>query len=100
MWWAWPSLAFLPCSITTPRGPTLFRSVGRGREFGFWCVNMITMMVIRLCHATHHLLLSSHDAWDSRGSIGMCALHTSHSPLARIRPFAGYQSHQLEGATA
>ena len=25
MWWAWPSLAFLPCTITTPRGPKPFR---------------------------------------------------------------------------
>ena len=99
MWWAWPSLAFLPCSITTPRGPTLFWSVGR--EFGLWCKHdNHDGHRIRLCHATHHLLLSSHDAWDSRGSIGMCALHTSHSPLAQIRPFAGYQSHQLEGAAA
>ena len=24
MWWAWPSLAFLPCTITTPRGPKPF----------------------------------------------------------------------------
>ena len=70
MWWAWPSLAFLPCSITTPRGPTLFRSVGLcGREFGLWC-KMITMMVIRLYHATLHLLLSSNEAWDSKGKHG------------------------------
>ena len=25
MWWAWPSLAFLPCTITTPRCPKPFR---------------------------------------------------------------------------
>ena len=25
MWWAWPSLALLPCTITTPRGPKPFR---------------------------------------------------------------------------
>ena len=24
MWWTWPSLAFLPCTITTPRGPKPF----------------------------------------------------------------------------
>ena len=89
MWWAWPSLAFLPCSITTPRGPTLFRSVGlRGREFGLWCKHDYhDGMVIRLCHAAHHLLLSFREAWDSSGSMGMGALHTSHKPPARIRPY-------------
>ena len=36
----------------------------------------------------------------ARGSMGMGALHTSHNPLARIRPSASYESHQLEGAAA
>ena len=67
MWQAWPSLAFLPRHRAVPR------SSGRvglcGREFGLWC-KMITMMVIRLYHATLHLLLSSNEAWDSKGKHG------------------------------
>ena len=39
MWWTWPSLAFLPCTVTTPRGPKPFRRPprpwgGADREFG------------------------------------------------------------------
>ena len=76
MWWAWPSLAFLPCTITTPRGPKPFRRPPRpweGARTRVWCMVEITM-VIRLCHAAHHLPLSSHEAWDSRGSMDMGAI--------------------------
>ena len=97
MWWTWPSLAFLPRHRAVPRSSGRSASAAVSLDFG---VKMITMMVIRLCHATLHLLLSSNEAWDSRGSMGMGALHTSHNPLARIRPSASYQSHQLEGAAA
>ena len=31
-------------------------------------------MVTRLCHAAHYLPLSSHEAWDSRGSMDMGAI--------------------------
>ena len=31
-------------------------------------------LVIRLCHAAHHLPLSSHEALDSRGSMDMGAI--------------------------
>ena len=37
-------------------------------------------MVIRLCHAAHNLPLSSHEAWDSRGSMCMGTIQTSHNP--------------------
>ena len=30
MWWTWPSLAFLPCTITTPRGPKPFKLHSEG----------------------------------------------------------------------
>ena len=29
MWWAWPSLAFLPCTITTPHSSKAFRQPPR-----------------------------------------------------------------------
>ena len=47
-------------------------------------------MVIRLCHAAHHLPVSSHEAWDSRGSMGMGAdlsQPITHSPDP-VRPQA------------
>ena len=37
-------------------------------------------MVIRLYHAAHHPPLSSHEAWNSKGSMGMGAIQTSHNP--------------------
>ena len=34
MWWAWPSLAFLPYTITTPRGPKPFRRASASAAVG------------------------------------------------------------------
>ena len=82
MWWAWPSLAFLSSTITTPR---CSKPLGRpprpweGARSRVWCI-MRVIMVIRLCHAAHHLPVSSHEAWDSRGSMNMGAIQTSHNP--------------------